>query len=77
MFSIALRHHDHTRNYRVTASPAFGWELELTEDRRPTRHVHYEDWHRVERALATLQLEILELREKGWHVEQALGMPSS
>jgi hypothetical protein len=27
MFSIALRHDEHTRKYRVTASPSSGWEL--------------------------------------------------
>ena len=68
MFSIALRHDEHTRRYRVTAAPESGWELTLTEDLKPTRHIHYDDWHRVERALATLQLEILELREHGWRV---------
>lgn len=77
MFAIALRHEQHTKNYRVSYAQSSGWELTLTEDLQPTRHVHFEDWHRVERALAALQLEIHELRSKGWHVEQALGVPSS
>jgi hypothetical protein len=68
MFSIALRHDEHTRKYRVTASHPSGWELTLTEDTKPTRQVHYDDWHRVERAVATWQLEIDELTEKGWTV---------
>ncbi len=68
MFSIALRQAEHTRKYRVSPSPESGWELTLTEDLKPTRHIHYDDWHRVERALATLELEILELRERGWTV---------
>ena len=71
MFSIALKHEEHTRNYRVSTSKLSGWELTLTEDLKPTRHVHYEDWHRVERALATLQLEVRELTAKGWRVEHA------
>ena len=45
-----------------------GWELTLTEDTTPTRQVHYDDWHRVERALVTVQLEIEKLTEKGWRV---------
>jgi hypothetical protein len=53
----------------VTATQPSGWQLTLFEDQQPTRQVHYEDWHRVERALATLQLEVLALTEKGWHVE--------
>ena len=68
MFSIALCHDDHTRKYRVTPGQESGWELTLTEDLTPTRKVHYEDWHRVERALAALQMEVLELTAKGWKV---------
>jgi hypothetical protein len=68
MFSIALRHDEHTRKYRVTASQPSGWELTLTEDTKPTRQVHYDDWHRVERAMLTWQLEIEQLTEKGWQV---------
>jgi len=68
MFSIALRHDEHTRKYRVAASQSSGWELTLTEDAKPTRSIHYDDWHRVERALLTWQLEIEELTEKGWKV---------
>jgi len=72
MFSIALRHDEHTRKYRVTASQLSGWELTLTEDTKPTRQMHYDDWHRVERALLTWQLEIEELTGKGWQVERTL-----
>jgi len=72
MFSIALRHDEHTRKYRMTASQLSGWELTLTEDTKPTRQIHYEDWHRVERALLTWQLEIEELTGKGWQVERTL-----
>ena len=68
MFAIALRHDDHTRKYRVTPAPKSGWELTLTEDLKPTRHVHFDDWHRVELALATLELEVSELTAKGWQV---------
>ncbi len=68
MFSIALQHDEHTRKYRVAASQPSGWELTLTEDTKATRQVHYDDWHRVERALAAWQLEIARLTEKGWTV---------
>ena len=69
MFAIALRQAEHTRNYHVTAAQPSGWELTLLEDQQPTRQVHYEDWHRVERALATLQLEVMALTANGWRVE--------
>ena len=68
MFSIALRQDQHTRKYHVTAARESGWELTLTEDLKPTKHVHFDDWHRVERALATLELEVSELTAKGWQV---------
>jgi hypothetical protein len=69
MFSIALRHAEHTRKYRVSPSDTSGWDVILLEDLQPVRQVHYDDWHRVERAVATLQLEVRELTAKGWLVE--------
>jgi hypothetical protein len=69
MLSIALRHAEHTRKYRVSPSDISGWDFTLLEDLRPIRQVHYDDWHRVERAMATLQLEVKELTAKGWLVE--------
>ena len=71
MYSIALRQAEHTRKYHVSQSNVSGWDLTLHEDLRPTRQVHYDDWHRVERAMATLQLEVRELTAKGWCVESA------
>jgi hypothetical protein len=68
MFSIALRHDDHTRKYRVMPGRESGWELTLTEDSQPKKTVRFQDWHRVERALAALQLEVLELTANGWKV---------
>jgi hypothetical protein len=71
MFSIALRQAEHTRKYRVSPSHVSGWDLTLIEDLRPTRQVHYDDWHRVERAVAAVQLEVSQLTAKGWRVESA------
>jgi hypothetical protein len=73
MFSIALRHEQHTRQYAVFVSRNSGWELTLQEDRERTRRVHFEDWHRVERALAVVRLEIQDLTARGWRVEHARG----
>jgi hypothetical protein len=74
MFSIALRHEQHTRQYAVSASQPSGWELTLQEDLERTKRVHFEDWHRVERAVAVVRLEIEELTSRGWHVENSRGM---
>lgn len=73
MFSIALRHEDHTREYAVSASPHSGWELTLQEDLERTRRVHFEDWHRVERAVAVVKREVEDLTARGWRVEHARG----
>jgi hypothetical protein len=75
MYSIALRHHDHTRQYQISPAQRSGWELTLQEDRRYTRQVHYEDWHRVERALAAVRHEVDRLTESGWQVVRASGTP--
>ena len=71
MFSIALRHDEHTREYAVSASQPSGWELTLEEDLHRVRRVHFDDWHRVERAVAVVSLEVLDLTARGWHVEHA------
>jgi hypothetical protein len=73
MFSIALRHEQHTRQYAVSASQPSGWELTLQEDLERTKSVHFEDWHRVERAVAVVRLEIEDLRSRGWRVEDSRG----
>jgi hypothetical protein len=73
MFSIALRHDRHTREYAVSASQPSGWELTLQEDLEWTRRVHFEDWHRVERAVAVVKLEVENLTARGWHVERVGG----
>ena len=69
MFSIALRHEQHTRQYAVSASQPSGWELTLQEDRERIKRVHFEDWHRVERAVAVVRLEVEDLTARGWRVE--------
>jgi hypothetical protein len=70
MFSIALRHDQHTREYAVSASQPSGWELTLREDLERTRQVHFDDWHRVERAVAVVRLEVEGLTARGWRIER-------
>jgi hypothetical protein len=74
MFCIALRQDDHTREYAISASQPSGWELTLQEDLQRTRSVHFEDWHRVERAVAVVRLEVEDLTARGWRVERARGI---
>ena len=35
-----------------------GWELREERDRSVTRHLHFTDWHRVERALRSIELAL-------------------
>jgi hypothetical protein len=68
MFHLSLRSADHIRRYSITADRKFGWEVKLEEDRTLRRHDLYQDWHRVERALALIEREVSELTAQGWHV---------
>jgi hypothetical protein len=68
MFSISLQRADHVRRYSIRSAQAAGWEVRLEEDDTLTRHVRYHDWHRVERALAIVRLEIADLTAQGWEV---------
>jgi hypothetical protein len=40
----------------------------MEEDQNLRRLDHYHDWHRVERALAAFEHEVLELVAQGWAV---------
>ncbi|MGE3706363.1 MAG: hypothetical protein AB7I13_13915 [Vicinamibacterales bacterium] len=72
MFNLRLRHAEHIRHYSITSSESWGWEVRLEEDDRIRRHDYYQDWHRVERALALFQREVEELTERGWQVTPSL-----
>jgi hypothetical protein len=65
MLSIVLRKADKTRRYSISTLGACGWEVTL-EREGETRRVCYDDWHRVERALAIVRLEVSELTARGW-----------
>jgi hypothetical protein len=66
MFSIRLQNADQTRTYSIASLNHAGWEVTLEREGELTRRV-YDDWHRVERALARFRLEVNQLREQGWH----------
>ena len=66
MFHFSLRLADHVRHYSITPATPSGWVVRLEEDREVRRDDRYEDWHRVERALALFEREVLELQASGW-----------
>jgi hypothetical protein len=67
MFHLSLQSADHVRRYSITAAP-LGWEVKLEEDREVRRNDLYLDWHRVERAMALFEREVLQLTANGWHL---------
>jgi hypothetical protein len=68
MFHLSLRSANHVRHYSIVPTDRAGWEVTLEEDRMLRRHDLYQDWHRVERALALFEREVSELTEQGWRV---------
>lgn len=65
MFTVVLRKADAIRRYSISTPGESGWEV-IRETERESRHVFYDDWHRVERALAIFKLEVSDLTEHGW-----------
>jgi hypothetical protein len=57
---------DHSCSFQILAAHPAGWEATEQRDRDVIQQQHYEDWHRVERALARFRREIDELRDQGW-----------
>ena len=46
------------RTSRVTVErDQVGWQLREERDNTVVRHLHYTDWHRVERAIRSFELE--------------------
>ena len=78
MFALTLRQANHVRRYSIVRTGLLGWEIRLEEDSKLQRLDHYQDWHRVERALALFARETSQLQESGWRVidPQPLGTQS-
>ena len=68
MFHLSLQCADHVRRYSISAATPCGWEVKLEEDKQVRRNDLYLDWHRVERAMALFELEVLQLTASGWHL---------
>jgi hypothetical protein len=68
MYRLSLRSAEHVRRYSICQAARSGWEVILEEDRTLRRRDHYEDWHRVERALALFEREVSALTADGWLV---------
>lgn len=64
-FDKSLRYLEETRRYSIAATDS-GWEVLEERDSKVVRKVHYQDWHRVERARRSISIELDLLRRQGW-----------
>ena len=65
MLERALINHTHIHRF-VVRTDTTGWDVREEEDDLVIRHVHLDDWHRVERAVWLFDLTALALEKDGW-----------
>jgi hypothetical protein len=65
MFWLDLSSGKETRQYVIRPATE-GWELEECANWTRIRSVRFHDWHRVERAIALIRLEVERLEREGW-----------
>ena len=75
MFVKELHRGGHTRKFSIRDQGTSGWEVRDEHDDRVLKHVHYSDWHRVERALNMFALTIDDLESKGWSAAPVAAAP--
>lgn len=66
MYVRLFRKAAHTRAFTVCDAGSGGWEVRDEKDSTVLKRVRYDDWHRVERAIASFTLEAMRLRDAGW-----------
>jgi hypothetical protein len=66
MFLRQLQHAGRTRRFVIASRESGGWDVREEADRAVVRQVHYDDWHRVERARTVFSQRVLILEEEGW-----------
>jgi hypothetical protein len=66
MYVRTLHNASHTRKLIITPKETSGWDVREEMDSTVVRDVHYDDWHRVERARRTFALEAVSLSQDGW-----------
>ena len=64
-FEKNLRLQEQTRRYSIAPTES-GWEVREERDSKVVKQVHYQDWHRVERARRTITIELDHLQQQGW-----------
>ena len=69
MYNISVASPDHVRRYCMELTRRGGWEVWLEEDKTTRWSENYEDWHRVERAVAKMRREVEGLLDSGWTLQ--------
>ena len=64
-FDKSLRNDQQTRRYSIVTTDA-GWEVREERDSEVVKRVHYQDWHRVERARRSITIVLDDLQRQGW-----------
>jgi len=72
MFTRELHHEGHTQRFTIREKGTDGWEVREERDTEVTRRVCYTDWHRVERAITSFSLRVMELEARGWSERPAV-----
>ena len=71
MFAQELTNAGHIRRFEIRSKGAEGWEMRVEEDSTLLRRQRFTDWHRVERAITRVALEVAELQSAGWTLRPA------
>jgi len=66
MFAKELTQAGHTRRFTISEAGKVGWEVRVEQDSEVVHRVCYTDWHRVERAVLRMSMQVSELEESGW-----------
>jgi len=70
MFAKELRQAGHTKRFSISEAGSAGWEVRVEQDSEVVRRVYYTDWHRVERAVLMMSMQVSELQDNGWRESQ-------
>ena len=70
MYARTFHKAQQTRRFIITSLEANGWEVRDEQDAQVLRRVQYTDWHRVERAVLMMSLEVSALEGNGWRESQ-------
>lgn len=70
LYSRQLHLQGHSRRLVISVVHPSGWDVCEEHDRQIVRRVHYDDWHRVERARDGFARQAAELADAGWQERQ-------